>query len=215
LPYCEQHNVWALADEAEVAKNVIEFYYCPTRRSPQPVNNQANGPGWTHGLRGMIDYGGNGGTDCPVYHGWGIRGNGLTGAITRRPNGAPDRGGLVYVASIEDGTSNTLLLGEKLMNVAMVGTQDLGDDDGGFADGWDFDNIRWGCYPPGPDIEDGGMPVHVGAYAAQRGAFGSSHPSGFNGVMCDGSTRRVSFDIDFTVFKNISNRKDGNVVPPF
>jgi len=212
LPYCEQQSIWALPNEADVANNAIPFYYCPTRRAPRTVDNQANGPGWTHGPRGLMDYGGNAGTDCPSIGGWGIRGNGLTAPITRRPNGAPDRGGSVRVSSIRDGTSNTLLVGEKLMNAAMVGTQDLGDDDGGFADGWDFDNVRWGCYPPGPDIEDGGMPVHRGKYAAQRGGFGSSHPGGFNGVMCDGAVRRFSFDIDFALFKNICNRKDGNPI---
>jgi hypothetical protein len=215
LPYCEQFNVWKLPDDADVANNVIEIYYCPQRRAPRTVNNQANGPGWTHGPRGQIDYAGNGGTDCPSIGGWGIRGDGLTAPITRCsqcPRSGPNRLDPIKVVQIHDGTSNTLLLGEKLMNAAMVGTEDLGDDDGGFADGWDFDNIRWGCYPPGPDIRDPDMPVHRGMYAAQRGGFGSSHAGWFNGALCDGSVRGFSFHIDFDTFKNISNRKDGNVV---
>jgi len=185
LPYLELTNIWELENDADVARNAIPIYYCPSRRAPALVDNQANGPGWSLGLRGMIDYAANAGTDCPSIGGWGIRGNGLTGPITRRPNGASDRGGSVTAASIRDGTSNTLLIGEKLMNAAVVGTQDLGDDDGGFAEGWDFDTVRWGCYPPGPDIQDGSMTPHVGAYKAQRGGFGSSHE-------CRGSTLRFA-----------------------
>jgi len=213
LPYIEQENVWRLDDDFAVANNVISTYYCPQRRPARLVNNQANGPGWTHGPRGMLDYGGNAGTDCPQIGGWGIRGNGLTAPITRRPDPSrSDRGQSVTVADIRDGTTSTLLLGEKLMNAAMVGSQDLGDDDGGFADGWDFDNMRWGCYPPGPDIHDPNMPVHSGRYAAQRGAFGSSHSGWFNGALCDGSVRGFSFNIDFETFKDVCNREDGDVV---
>jgi len=214
LPYCERYQVWKLKDDAKVAASVIEFHYCPSRRAPRLVINQANGPAWSHGPRGMLDYAGNAGTDCPSIGGWGIRGDGKTGAIARRYIPGEDRSRAVKLASLTtgDGTSTTLLIGEKLMNAALVGTQDLGDDDGGFADGWDFDNVRWGCYPPGPDINDGGMEVHRGLYAAQRGAFGSSHPGGFNGAMCDGAVRRFSFSIDFNTFKNLSNREDGNVV---
>ena len=98
------------------------------------------------------------------------------------------------------------------MNADKVGSEDLGDDDGGFAEGWDFDIVRWGCYPPGPGVRDSSMPVHQMKYAAERGGFGSSHSSGFNGAMCDGSVRKFSFSIDFDVFKNLSNRKDGNAV---
>jgi len=212
LPYIEQTNIWALKDDAAVAANAIPTYYCPTRRSAETVNNQGNGPSWTHGPRGMLDYAGNAGTDCPSYGGWGIRGNGLTGAIARKANGSSDRNSPVTVAMIRDGTSNTLFFSEKRMNRSMVGTQDLGDDDGGFADGWDFDNVRWGCYPPGPDIDDGMMPVHRGAYAAERGGFGSSHSDLFNAALCDGSVRSLTYHVDFQVFKNLSNREDGNVL---
>lgn len=210
LPYIEQQAIWELPNDADVARNTLSFYYCPTRRSPALVDNQNNGPGWSRGPRGMLDYGGNAGTDCPLINSWGIRGNGLTGAIARRPNGAADRSGPVSMASIKDGASNTLLLGEKLMNAAKVGTEDLGDDDGGFAEGWDFDTVRWGCYPPGPDIQDPAMPAHKGKYAAQRGAFGSSHSGGFLGALCDGSVRTITYSIDFNTFKNLSNRNDGN-----
>lgn len=210
LPYCEYETVWALEDDTAVARNVIPFHYCPSRRSPKLVDNQGNGPGWARGLRGMLDYAGNAGTDCPRIGAWGIRGDGATAPITRRPNGS--RGPSVGMQMISDGTSHTMLLGEKLMNASKVGTEDLGDDDAGFAEGWDFDTVRWGCYPPGPDIKDPAMPAHQGRYAAQRGGFGSSHVGGFNLSMCDGSVRRLSYNVDFNTFMNISHREDGNVV---
>lgn len=211
LPFCEKQAVWELPKDAEVAGSLIAFHYCPSRRAAELVPNRNNGPNWARtGARGMLDYGGNAGTDCSAIGGWGIRGNGLTGAITRRPNGSASRGPSVTMAHLSDGVSNTLLLGEKCMNADKVGTEDLGDDDGGFAEGWDFDTVRWGCYPPSPDIRDPDMKAHTRAYAARRGGFGSSHPSHFNGALCDGSVHSFSYDIDFDTFKNISNRTDGN-----
>ena len=212
LPFIEQTNLWKEPNDAKVASVALPFYYCPTRRQPMTVDNQGNGPAWSHGPRGMLDYAGNGGQICEYFGAWGIRGEGLDGAITRRPDGSTNRGGLVFNAVIRDGTSNTMMFGEKRMNASLTGTQDLGDDDGGFADGWDFDNIRWGCYPPGADIYDGAMPIHRGAYAVERGGFGSSHAEGFNAALCDGSVRFVSYNVDFRQFRFFSNRSDGEVL---
>ncbi len=215
LPYCELTQVWALVDDAAVANNAISLYYCPSRRPPEMVMNVGNGPRWAQLLpRGMLDYGGNAGTDCPQIRDWGIRGHGYTAPITRRPADRRrlPKGPSIGLQQITDGTSNTLLIGEKLMNASKVGTEDLGDDDAGFAEGWDFDTVRWGCYPPAPDIQDPDMPAHQRRYAAERGGFGSSHPGGFNGALCDGSVRRVSYDIDFQTFMNLSNREDGQTL---
>ncbi len=218
LPYMEQETIWALTSDPEVAKNVIAAHYCPTRRRPQMVNNGApptNGPTWSRALRGALDYAGNAGTDtyAPSAR-WGVSGDGNTAPITRSWSGRPH---VVQAAHIRDGMSNTLLVGEKRMSAVYTGNQHMGDDDGGFAEGWDFDTVRWGAFPPGPDIPDPNLAWHSfnsgPLYTAQRSAFGSAHASHFNGAMCDGSVRSFSFHIDFNVFRNISNRESGQPIP--
>ena len=45
--------------------------------------------------------------------------------------------------------------------------------------------------------------------------FGSSHPSGFNAVFADGSTRDIAYTIDLTVFRYLGNIADGQNVGDF
>ena len=62
-------------------------------------------------------------------------------------------------------------------------------------------------FPPSPDWDDPSS-AHTG-YAFLHGAFGSSHPDIFNAVLCDGSVRSFSYDVDLDVFKCLSSRNDG------
>lgn len=207
LPFMEQQAVWALPRDAAVAGSLIPLHYCPTRRAPSLVLNTApNGPDWSWGPRGMLDYAANGGPNCSNVAGWGIYGDAPSGPIVRRGRGS------VRPATIRDGLSNTLLLGEKWLNVAYAGKVHMGDDDNGFASGWDFDNVRWGCFPPEADVNDANMKLHSAggqAYAPQRGAFGSSHPGSFTIALCDGSVRPIGYEVDFSLFRSISHRSDG------
>jgi len=43
-------------------------------------------------------------------------------------------------------------------------------------------------------------------------AFGSSHPTSFNGVMCDGAVRSFSYTIDLTLWRRLGHRGDGAIV---
>jgi prepilin-type N-terminal cleavage/methylation domain-containing protein len=117
LPYIEQGNVWSSANDATVRGSVIPVYFCPTRRKPTTIQ-----VGTTPIPIAMIDYVGSAGTDpflAPPQDattvdiaGAGL-GNGTDGPIVRRPGGAPNRGQSVRMATITDGSSNTLLIGEK------------------------------------------------------------------------------------------------------
>jgi prepilin-type processing-associated H-X9-DG protein len=42
--------------------------------------------------------------------------------------------------------------------------------------------------------------------------FGSSHPTGFNGVFADGSVHSVSYTIDPVVFGYLGNKRDGKTI---
>jgi prepilin-type processing-associated H-X9-DG protein len=113
-------------------------------------------------------------------------------------------------ASLIDGTSNVLVVAEKMLVSNNYLTGDW-HDDRGWTDGWDPDIMRsTACRPfadqqtsPAPDGWD------VGYH------FGSTHPSGVNGLLGDGSVRMISFTIDATVFNNLGDRRDGNVIPQF
>ncbi len=206
LPYMEQEEVWSTKEDVVVAKTKIPNYYCPSRRSPMVIDQPNLAKFGIPTLRAMIDYAGNGGTDTTGDTGWGTLGNGKDGVIVRRPDGSADRSGTVGIADISDGTSTTLLAAEKCLNMGLLGKSQT-DDDSGWMDGWDWDHIRWGYFPPSPDWNDSSS-AHAG-YAFLHGAFGSSPPEIFNAVLCDGSVRSFGYDVDLDVFKRLSSRNDG------
>lgn len=214
LPYLEQENTWRLDSDVELAKTPISIYFCPTRRAPEVLLAPSGFGYFTEGWeRAMNDYAGNGGIDETGSNGAFIQGNGLDGVITRRPSGAADRGSPVSMAHIRDGTSSTLMIGEKCYNVGRRGEWQP-DDDGGFVEGWDFDTIRWGRFQPSPDWSDStaASGYSTNSFLTLRSAFGSSHAGGFQGVFVDGSVHMIGYGISLDVFKNLSSRNDGQVI---
>jgi prepilin-type N-terminal cleavage/methylation domain-containing protein/prepilin-type processing-associated H-X9-DG protein len=183
LPFMEQDNVWRLPTDAEVRKVPIASYFCPSRGAPRVINE-------SYGPSAMLDYAGNAATDPSGWmsgDGWGL-GNGKNGLVVRRPDGSATRSGLVRLgSSIPDGSSNTLLVGDKRMRIDILG-QSQPDDDQGFTAGWDRDEVRWAIYPPGPDYT--GDHQNPDNYE-----FGSSHLSGFNAVFADGSVHLIHYNI--------------------
>ncbi|MCE9629091.1 MAG: DUF1559 domain-containing protein [Planctomycetia bacterium] len=211
LPYLEQLTVWNTASDLSVLKTPIPVYFCSSRRAPQVIT------GWSPfgtDTRAMNDYAGNGGTDTTGNNGWGMMGNGKDGTVVRRPNGNPSRSGPVRFATIRDGTTMTLLAGEKTYNCGRLGERQA-EDDGGYVEGWDFDTIRWGYFPPIPDWFDN---TDVTRYhnnytrVADRSAFGSAHAAAFGCVFADGSVRSTDYNVSPTVFMRLSSRNDGQVV---
>ena len=107
-------------------------------------------------------------------------------------------------APITDGTSNTVMIGEKhLFDENYENGMDNGDDMS-FLCGDDFDMQRWTNLPPIPDSE-------VGSDDRSVTSFGSAHNGGLNMANVDASTRFVSFDVDEVVYQNQGNRSDGTV----
>jgi prepilin-type N-terminal cleavage/methylation domain-containing protein len=192
LPYVEQSAVWSEAKDADVRGATIKNYFCPSRRKAMRiiVGNPAI-------PCGMIDYVGNGGTEAfqapvqsQIVNGIGVDipgaavGNGTDGVVVRRPGTYPNRSQSLRLAMITDGTSNTLLAGEKRLRPENLGKAQPHDDQG-FTSGWDRDEICWGNIPPDIDRR-----LQDGFYQ-----FGSPHPAAFNSVFCDGSVHNIRYNI--------------------
>jgi prepilin-type N-terminal cleavage/methylation domain-containing protein/prepilin-type processing-associated H-X9-DG protein len=90
------------------------------------------------------------------------------------------------IAHIDRGTSNTFLVGEKLMNKMLYHAGTDGGDNECMYVGMDNDTQRTTFYLPAED------PI-VGTNPKQ---FGSSHNGGLNMLYCDGTVRFVEYNMD-------------------
>ncbi|MFO0867465.1 MAG: DUF1559 domain-containing protein [Pirellulales bacterium] len=196
LPFVEQQNLYDDANDGFVASTVTKGYSCPTVRAPTVYAYTQSAP---TGKRFMMDYVGNGGT----YGGWW----GFDKSVNSMDGPLAPSGWQMNFASILDGTSNTLLAGEKYINKVKTGPDC--NDDQGYVDGWDNDTIcfaRGGSsgnpvYPPQPNGKVGGCGL----------IFGSSHAT-LMAVLCDGSVRNISFTIDPTMWLRLCGSQDGQPV---
>jgi prepilin-type processing-associated H-X9-DG protein len=203
LPFVEQENLWAEPNDLVVRSTAIKAYFCPSRRSPE-VHMDYLGY-----QSAMIDYAGNGGTDQGASAAWfgaAGPGNSLDGLLLwSDKNANPSYSGPIALdeASIPDGLSNTILLGEKLLTLGSLG-QDQYDDNEGYVAGYDDDNMRWGIAQPMKDPATG---------SHNSIAFGSSHPSGFNAAFADGSVRVIHYSVSLDLLRRLCSRNDGQAVP--
>jgi prepilin-type processing-associated H-X9-DG protein len=143
----------------------------------------------------MMDYAGNAGTDGEPP----ASGNGTNGLLVRSGCGVTIR---LNSDSIPDGVSNTLLVGEKHINLAMIGPDQYNDDEG-YTAGYDEDTVAWA----------NALPIHdsyrASEYSNNDGHFGSSHINGFNVVLADGSVRSIAYSVSLDIFKRACIRNDG------
>jgi prepilin-type processing-associated H-X9-DG protein len=109
----------------------------------------------------------------------------------------------INFASVIDGLSNSLLAGDKRLDLCTLG-QFQSDDNEGYSDGWDWDVECYSSIPPLPDqwncSDNGG------------GNFGGSHPGGFNALMGDGSVRVVTWSVSQHTMSAIGTISGGEVL---
>lgn len=194
LPWLEQGNAWQAAD-AQSAAAVVSVYFCPSRRAPVAL------PGVLGGLpdgvmRGALDYAGNAGTGPGTFPD-GVSFNGQDGVIV--PSALLGNA-VVTLATITDGTSNTLLVGERNANLRHLNRGTDLDENNGMAGGYDWDNCRWGYDVPSPDRNDD---------STSDTRFGSSHVGGVLFARADGSVYLVGYGIDLAAFRSLCARNDG------
>jgi prepilin-type N-terminal cleavage/methylation domain-containing protein len=197
LPFMEQATLWKGAGQSVLADKqraiiaaAIPGLYCPSRRGAKAHPPTAS---WYTGITGTFAHGQTDYAAC--------QGTGSNGAIVQ--TNADQTGNVFGFAGVTDGLSNTMFIGEKRLNIQLLG-QYQSDDNEGYSSGWDHDVIRHCNTVPGRDFAatsgDGG----------QR--FGSSHPGLFQGLFGDGSVRSVSFVINLATFQAIGGRNDGLAV---
>lgn len=194
LPFLEQGALWqggsftTIEDKQRQAiSTAVSGLYCPSRRSAAALPSIARwyGPSGKY-PHGTTDYAASNAEN--------------TGPIVRN---APSTKDNKTLASITDGTSNTLLVGEKRLNRTYIG-QYQGDDNEGYTSGWDHDVIRSTNREPRPDFN---RPSGDGELR-----FGASHPGGFMVAVADGSVRFIPYTIPLNMFQRFGNRADGQPV---
>jgi len=183
LPYLEGDNAWKAGAQVAIATPNVNLF-CPARRAPTTVTFEdeytpsVTGTTLTHAL---CDY-----------------------AVSNlEGNGAVRQYKPVRIQDITDGTSNTLVAGDKRLNLKGLG-QPQPDDNEGYTAGWDVDTVRSTASAPAPDF--------VGDGWDKAGRFGSSHTGGINAVLADGSVHVISYSINPTVFLYLGNKSDGQPI---
>ncbi|QEG37237.1 DUF1559 domain-containing protein [Bythopirellula goksoeyrii] len=124
-------------------------------------------------------------------------------------NGVPNP---TRIAQITDGTSNTLMIGEKYVyQKDYDGHGNDPSDDRGWLDGWDPDTMRCTMAQPLSDAVWRKLcapdnPSDQSDYFNQTYMFGSAHPAGFNCVFADGSVHSISYDVPIDVLNSLGTK---------
>ncbi len=241
LPYIEQAQLWELPEDAApggandgiVAAAMITVYFCPLVGNPRQNNAYAQGnPTGSTPVRGEADYTANAGS-------WGSLGNPANnansndGAIVGSTNAASINGTSYGGSSqkrtmenISDGTSNTLLVGEKAQTAgALLGN--ACNNDQGYVDGWDNDMIVFSQGASGETAPAGftewtlpTTPAPGSSFPPQYwnmqstgtpcgGFFGSIHSTGMPALFCDGTVRNIPYNISESIFYSMCSINDG------
>ena len=209
-----------LPNGQQLALQVIPAYICPSDDGPLVYTQSQN---YGSSPRVKSNYAGNIGNQnsnsAPCALGWnllnsnGSATNGDTYDITQISGVLMKWPSCVGIRDVTDGTSNTLLMGEVRPKCSFHE-----------QDGWIDSNAFWTVtgvginYPTCP-----GEPGYTGTGCNQEGngawgtanAFRSRHVGGAQFVLCDGSTRFISQNINILIFQALADRRDGQVVGQF
>ena len=143
-------------------------------------------------------------------------------------NEIPQGNGLVLalsetsIAQIPDGTSNTILFGEKHVPLEDYDAAESAGNNTGWDQGYDIDLNRFTALPPYSDansnIRAGQRHIEIGngtgvlAALEEFTVFGGAHPAGCQFVYADGSVHTIVYDVDAETFKSLGSRNGEEVV---
>jgi prepilin-type N-terminal cleavage/methylation domain-containing protein len=128
-----------------------------------------------------------------------------------------DNHGLLFLnsqiryADIYDGSSKTILLGEKLLSKDSLGW--VSGTRATLRNTSAFEERHPAFATPQPGAADDAAENKSGSLFV--GGFGSFHPGCANFSFADGSTRVISDTIDRAVFKLLGNRADGEIIKSY
>jgi prepilin-type N-terminal cleavage/methylation domain-containing protein len=209
-----------------VRQTPVRSYNCPSKRASQLYSGHG-------GMVNFIDYAAAHPWDVqmPVYSdglAWSDTGStaltwwgqeGWHGVIV------PRRAGKIGFAQIQDGTSNTLMVGEKFIPPQFYSGGWNTDQYGMVGGGWVDDRRSVGIMQstqanqphlslsnPTKDTNLNQFPNDGGDNWRSIFQFGSAHPAGMNGVFADGSVHNIKYGIDPQVFNALGNRDDGTTL---
>jgi len=212
MPYLEAENhydLWNLGrpyrEQSSNATQInISYLFCPSRRTHKNVPYSVDSP--PGGLSDFAACSGNGNGDGDKANGVFIRAN-----IVETSNGTITHwDGQVTIAKISDGTSHTILIGEKhVRSNTDWGTR----EDRTVYYATNANNYRRFAGPgpnyPADDVY--ALQEQSNLQTVANRSFGSEHPGVCQFVFCDGSVQTLQRTIDLTILGWLANRDDGQM----
>jgi prepilin-type N-terminal cleavage/methylation domain-containing protein/prepilin-type processing-associated H-X9-DG protein len=224
LPYIEQANLYALYDNTRlntdpnnkaVREAQVKTYTCPSDPNANRVvtpdtSNDIRVPYMTGSYRGMS------GVCCDGFDQWA----GYPSEAMTNMRVCPQMKGLLHtdgdtglsperISTITDGTSNTIMAGERVTKTHPGRTTF-------WADSFNLYSLS-GAYPDSatllPDYDL--CTKKVSDVAQCKYGWGSLHTGSMNFLFCDGHVRGVSTSINMQVFLSLATIGGGEVVPDF
>jgi prepilin-type N-terminal cleavage/methylation domain-containing protein len=209
LEYIEQGNAYRARDYSAQ----VQTYLCPSRgrqvpqAAPEPIDPIYNG---MYGQSDVFVNEGHVNLWCKTDY-----------AINRwvSPTGVSLKP--IGIKDVTDGTSNTLMVGEKAMDIVLYNTGTWWYDEPALSGGtagtsrssYDSTNKVFVQFYPDvalpPEAHNGSDEFFIGKGG---GAFGSVHPGGVLFVLCDGSVRSIPFNTPVDVIGYLLQPNDGMVV---
>jgi prepilin-type N-terminal cleavage/methylation domain-containing protein/prepilin-type processing-associated H-X9-DG protein len=231
LPFIEQKQLQGIGkgqsptNKRQSVVTVIEtplsVFCCPSRRGCQAIPNtglalnNANQPT----VVAVTDYAGNAtGTNGAVPVGDAQTPEEAEATMVSWENfsgsGVFYARSLITVADILDGTTNTVLFGEKHRDPAMYGTlENVGVSLNGNSSetlyGYGGNTVRMFSNLARSQTQPFAQDSPIAATEHAHYNFGSAHSNSANISFCDGSVRAISYMVDPKLLYQIGNRRDG------
>jgi len=223
MPYVEQQNYYSQWDltmayelhNVQVTKQAVPVYFCPSRRRPTAAYSNDTPAG---GLSDFASCGGRGPNDG--VNAQGVPNQYANGAMIcarwvmqTSPLRVAKWDGLVRIATVTDGTSNTMLFGDK--NVRRTTKWGTAEDRNvyGFTNA---NNVRRFA---GLDLKDGTSQYKLDGFTAaevtqaiDNRAFGSLHPGICQFVFVDGSVHALKGNTSLVTLGQLAEKDDGGSI---